>query len=56
MDQFKVNDTRSPMTTKAVDHTYGAKNLPSDEIGALVNNTYMTEAAEISRLRSEVIA
>ena len=44
------------MTTKSVDHTYGTHNLPTDEIGALVNNTYMTEAAEIARVRNEVIA
>jgi len=36
---------RSPLIRKSIDHIYGAKNLPSDHIGNVVNNSYMEEAA-----------
>lgn len=56
-DQFKVQTgARSPMTTKSMEHIYGAQNLASDEIGALVNNHWMAEAAEMTRQRNDVVA
>ena len=37
--------TRSPIVSKSIDHVFGAKNLPSDEIGKVVSNEWMREAA-----------
>ena len=45
-DQYKINvGTRSPIMTKSLEHTYGANNLPSDDINAVIGNVFMKEAA-----------
>lgn len=46
---------RSPLIRKSLEHIYGAKNLPSDNIGNVVNNTYMEEAAIYTQARNEEI-
>jgi len=38
-------NSRSPLVNKSIEHTYGIKNLPSDEIGKVVSNQWMMEAA-----------
>jgi hypothetical protein len=45
-DQYKINvGQRSPILTKSIEHTYGANNLPSDDMNAVMGNVYMQEAA-----------
>ena len=36
---------RSPLVRKSIEHTFGSKNLPSDEIGKVVGNQWMHEEA-----------
>ena len=36
---------RSPLIRKSLEHVYGCKNMYSDNIGNVVGNTYMQEAA-----------
>ena len=56
-DQYKINvGTRSPIMTKSIEHTYGANNLPSDDINAVIGNVFMKEAAMQSKARNEAIA
>lgn len=38
---------RSPIVTKGIEHTFGIKNLPSDQIGAIVQNEYMEQAQKL---------
>lgn len=53
---------RAPLISKSIDHTFGCKNLPSDEIGKLVSNKFMVDAAakqvekdmEIARQRASL--
>ena len=47
---------RSPIVTKSLEHTFGAKNLPSDEIGAVVGNVYMEEAALVTKAKNDAFA
>ena len=42
--------------TKSLEHTYGANNLPSDDINAVIGNVFMKEAAMQSKARNEAIA
>ena len=35
---------RSPLVNKSLEHTFGVKNLPSDQIGKVVQNEWMVEA------------
>jgi len=52
----RVPAPRSPRSTKALEPTFGVKNLPSDEIGKVVSNTWMIEAANQTLARKEEIA
>ena len=36
---------RSPLTRKSIEHIYGAKPLPSDDMGKVVGNHFMEQAA-----------
>lgn len=47
---------RSPLIRKSIDHIYGAKNIPSDNINNVVNNAYMEEAAILLQAKNEEIA
>ena len=56
-DQFKGNSgTRSPMHIKSLDYTFGAKNLRSDDVGAVVGNVYALEAEMLAKARAETFA
>lgn len=44
---------RSPLVNKNLEHVYGAKNLPSDEIDKVVTNQFMKDAYALDQLRNE---
>ena len=47
---------RSPLTRKSLDHVYGTNNLVSDNIGKVVGNDFMQEAAQFHAQKMEKIA
>lgn len=54
--QPKANLGRSPLVSKSIDHTFGCKNLPSDEIGKLVSNKFMEDAAHRQMEKEQKLA
>lgn len=44
---------RSPLVRKSIEHTFGSKNLPSDEIGRVVSNQWMLEETLLQQRKNE---
>ena len=44
---------RSPLVNKNMEHVFGAKNLPSDDVNQVVSNQFMKDAYYLDKLKKE---
>ena len=44
---------RSPLVNKNMEHIFGAKNLPSDDVNQVVSNKFMKDAYALDKLKKE---